>query len=107
MENERVAAWPGVPPRQAARARVVWEESRARESGFLTNVQHLAASGVAGIYEDNWQIELFFNELKEQLKVKAFAGTREGTVQFQGWTTLITLFLRRLPERPTQESGNE
>jgi IS4 transposase len=42
---------------------------------FLTNHQKLAASTIAAIYKDRWQIESFFRELKQNLKIKTTVGT--------------------------------
>lgn len=36
---------------------------------------NLAASTIASIYKQRWQIELFFKAVKQNLKIKTFAGT--------------------------------
>lgn len=72
---------------------VVWDEERDRELVFLTNHMGFAASTVAAIYKDRWQIELFFKALKQNLRVKTFVGTTENAVQTQIWTALIALLL--------------
>lgn len=72
---------------------VVWDEAQEREVVFLTNIPHLAASTVAAIYKERWQIELFFKVLKQCLKVKTFVGTSENAVQVQIWTALIASLL--------------
>jgi hypothetical protein len=72
---------------------VVWDEENAREIVLLTNLFHLAASTVAAIYKERWQIELFFKALKQNLKVKTFVGTSENAVKTQIWTALIALLL--------------
>jgi len=74
---------------------VVWDAEQARELVFLTNIQHLAASTVAAIYKERWQIELFFKALKQSLKVKTFVGTSENAVQVQIWTALIAMLLMK------------
>jgi len=51
---------------------VVWDPENAREIVLLTNTFHLAASTVAAVYKERWQIELFFKALKQNLKVKTF-----------------------------------
>jgi len=60
---------------------------------LLTNILHLAASTVAAIYKERWQIELFFKALKQRLKVKTFVGTSENAVKTQIWTALIAMLL--------------
>jgi hypothetical protein len=72
---------------------VVWDEEQQREIVLLTNIFHLAASTVAAIYKERWQIELFFKALKQRLKVKTFVGTSENAVKTQIWTALITMLL--------------
>jgi IS4 transposase len=72
---------------------VVWDAEQAREVVFLTNIQHLAASTIAAVYKERWQIELFFKALKQHLKIKTFVGTSENAVQVQIWTALIAMLL--------------
>ena len=60
---------------------------------FLTNNLKLAASTIAAIYKDRWQIELFFKAIKQNLKVKTFLGTSENAVKSQLWTALLTMLL--------------
>lgn len=72
---------------------VVWNAEQEREYVFLTNLTHLAASTVAAIYKERWQIELFFKALKHHLKIKTFVGTTENAVQVQIWTALIAMLL--------------
>ena len=69
----------------------VWDEEGEREIVLLTNIFHLAASTVAAIYKDRWQIELFFKALKQNLKVKTFVGTSENAVKTQIGTALIAI----------------
>ena len=53
----------------------VWLEDKQDTIVFLTNNLKLAASTIAAIYKDRWQIELFFKALKQSLKIKTFVGT--------------------------------
>jgi IS4 transposase len=71
----------------------VWDAEHERELVFLTNIFHLAASTIAAIYKDRWQIELFFKALKQNLKIKTFVGTSENAVNVQIWTALIAMLL--------------
>lgn len=71
----------------------VWDAEQQRELVFLTNIFHLAASTIAAIYKDRWQIELFFKALKQNLKIKTFVGTSENAVNVQIWTALIAMLL--------------
>lgn len=62
---------------------------------FVTNHHRLAATSVAAIYKDRWQIELFFKALKQNLKIKTFVGTSANAVKTQIWTALIAMLLFR------------
>jgi hypothetical protein len=70
-----------------------WDEPRQRPLTFLTNLMHLAASTIAAIYQERWQIELLFKALKQRLRIKTFVGTSENAVQIQIWTALIAMLL--------------
>ena len=72
---------------------VVWDEVNQREIVLLTNLLHLAASTIAAIYKDRWEIELFFKALKQNLKVKSFVGTSRNALTIQIWTALIAILL--------------
>lgn len=62
---------------------------------FLTNNMKLAASTIADIYKDRWQIEVFFKLLKQNLRIKSFVGVSANAVWTQIWTALITMLLIR------------
>ena len=62
-------------------------ESKQRYE-FLTNNFSLAASTIAAIYKQRWQIELFFKWIKQNLKIKAFLGTSKNAVMTQVWVTM-------------------
>jgi hypothetical protein len=72
---------------------VIWDEKNSREIVILTNHFEFAATTIALIYKDRWQIELFFKALKQNLKVKTFVGTTENALQIQIWTALIAMLL--------------
>ena len=71
----------------------VWDETQQRTLVFLTNHRHFAASTIAQIYRQRWQIELFFKALKQNLRIKTFVGTSANALQIQVWTALIALLL--------------
>ena len=74
---------------------VVWDAENRREIVLISNLSHLAASTVAGIYKERWQIELFFKALKQHLHVKTFVGTSPNAVRIQIWTALIAMLLTK------------
>lgn len=62
---------------------------------LITNNFKLAASTLAQVYKDRWQIEVFFRALKQNLRVKTFVGTSPNAVHIQIWTALISILLLR------------
>lgn len=70
---------------------------RDKESGrfymFLTNNFKLAASTIAAIYKDRWQVELFFKAIKQNLKIRAFVGLSRNAILTQLWIAMITYLL--------------
>jgi hypothetical protein len=62
---------------------------------LLTNHLRFAASTIAAIYKDRWQIELFFKAIKQNLKIKTFVGTTPNALKIQIWTALIAILLLR------------
>jgi len=77
------------------RLRIVhyFEEEKKRTFIFLTNNLALAASTIAAIYKERWNIESFFKAIKQYLKIKTFVGTSPNAVKTQIWTALITILL--------------
>lgn len=73
--------------------RIVVETAEDERLEFLTNHPKLAASTVAAIYKDRWQIELFFKALKQNLRIKSFVGTSANALLIQIWTALIALLI--------------
>ena len=60
---------------------------------YLTNDFKHAASTIADIYKQRWQIELFFKAMKQNLKIKTFWGTSKNAVYSQVWVALIIYLL--------------
>ena len=73
----------------------MWVEEKQDTLVFVTNHPKLAASTIAAIYKDRWQIELFFKAIKQSLRIKTFIGTSENAVHIQIWTALIAMLLLR------------
>jgi hypothetical protein len=78
-----------VPLRQVT----IWDETQQRTLTFLTNIMHLAASTIAAIYKERWQIERLLKALKQHLRIKTFVGTTENAVQVPIWIALIAMLL--------------
>jgi transposase len=60
---------------------------------FLTNHFRLSAKTIANVYKDRWQIEIFFRELKQNLRIKSFVGNTENAVLIQIYTYLTVYLL--------------
>ena len=59
----------------------------------FTNNFKLAASTIAEIYRQRWQIEIFFKAIKQNLRIKSFVGTSANALQTQVWSALITIVI--------------
>lgn len=71
----------------------VWIKEKQEEMVLLTNNFKLAASTIANIYKERWQIELFFKAIKQNLRIKTFVGTSANAVHIQIWTALIAILM--------------
>jgi len=62
---------------------------------FITNNFDLAASTICELYKGRWDIEIFFKQLKQTLKLSDFLGYSENAVQWQIWMALLTYVILR------------
>lgn len=74
---------------------VVYSETEKKDVEIITNNFSWTASTIAELYKQRWQIEIFFKNLKQHLKIKSFLGTTENAMWIQIWTALITLLLMK------------
>jgi hypothetical protein len=70
-----------------------YDKEKKQELVFITNNFKLAASTIAELYKNRWEIELFFKWIKQNLKIKTFLGTSENAVMTQIWTAMIYYLL--------------
>lgn len=75
--------------------RIEFVDDEGKEYVFLTNRLDLAATTIAEIYRQRWQIELFFKAIKQNLRIKTFVGTSENALHIQIWTALIAMLMLR------------
>lgn len=75
--------------------RIEFVDEQGKEYVFLTNRLDLAATTIAEIYRQRWQIELFFKAIKQNLRIKTFVGTSENALHIQIWTALIAILMLR------------
>jgi hypothetical protein len=78
---------------QPMRKVVIWDKVNEQKIVLLTNHLTFGATTISAIYKDRWQIEIFFKDLKQNLKVKTFVGTSENALYIQIWTALIAILL--------------
>jgi hypothetical protein len=62
---------------------------------FITDNFEFSAVTIGDLYKARWDIELFFKQLKQTLKLSDFLGYSENAVQWQIWTALLTYVVLR------------
>jgi len=62
---------------------------------FITNNMEWAASSVCDIYQSRWEIEVFFKQIKQNLKLRDFLGNNANAEGWQIWMALLTYVLLR------------
>ncbi|MCK9182859.1 MAG: IS4 family transposase [Fibrobacteraceae bacterium] len=72
---------------------VVWDDEKKTELVLLCNNLKFGATTIAGIYRQRWQVELFFKQIKQNLKIKSFVGTSENAVKTQIYCALCAIVL--------------
>jgi acyl carrier protein len=69
------------------------DPEQARSLIFLTNNFELPALTIAPLYKSRWRIELFFQWIKQHLRIKAFYGVGENAVKTQLWIAVASYVL--------------
>ena len=73
---------------------------------FITNNFDWAASSIAALYKARWGIEVFFKEIKGNLKLADFLGYNENAVLWQVWIAMTAYVLLRFIEYVSKWSGS-
>ncbi len=78
-----------------------YDLEHGRSLVFLTNHLQLPALTIAQLYQQRWQVELFFRWIKQHLRIKAFYGTSANAVRTQLWVAacvyaLVAILKKRL-----------
>jgi len=60
---------------------------------FLTNNFDLPALTIARLYKSRWKVELFFQWIKQHLRIQAFYGNSENAVKTQIWIAIAVYVL--------------
>jgi hypothetical protein len=69
---------------------VVYDSEKDLQLELITQNLEWAAATIAALYKARWDVEIFFKQLKQNLRVKTFTGTRENAVKSQIYIALIT-----------------
>jgi hypothetical protein len=72
---------------------VVWDEVNHQTIELITNQFYWTANTIADLYKARWEIEQFFKDIKQLLKIKSFLGTSPNAVLIQIWTAMITILV--------------
>ncbi len=79
-------------PRKLRRV-VVYDPEQDRTIELITNHFYWTANTIGELYKARWEIEIFFKEIKQLLKIKSFLGTTPNAVLIQIWTAMITILI--------------
>lgn len=93
LRDEIVVIGKGQLTEQVRLRRVTVLDDDGKEFEIVTNNEHLAASTIAAIYRDRWNIEIFFKTIKQNLKIKSFVGTSANALKIQIWSALIAILV--------------
>ena len=66
---------------------------------FLSNNFELKATEIAQLYKHRWKIELFFEWIKQHLKIKSFWGRSANAVKTQTWIAISVYVLVAIAKR--------
>lgn len=70
-------------------------DGRMQEMVFLTNNLEWSSQTIADLYACRWNIETFFKQIKQTLKLADFLGNSANAVRWQIWTALLVYVLLR------------
>lgn len=84
---------------EALRRISFFDAENDRRFAFLTNNFALPALTITGLYKSRWQVELFFNWIKQHLRIKSFFGTSENAVKTQVWVAISVYVLVAIIKR--------
>ncbi len=71
----------------------VYDESSDQYLLLLTNNFSWTADTISQLYKARWDIEVFFRQIKQVLRIKTFIGTSPNAVLIQVWSAMITILL--------------
>ncbi len=74
---------------------VVEVDGKPQEMVYITNNTEWAPSSVCDLYQSRWEIEVFFKQIKQNLKLCDFLGNSANAVRWQVWMALLVYVLLR------------
>ncbi|MDD2708258.1 MAG: transposase [Verrucomicrobiae bacterium] len=86
----------GAPELMRRIVALVEVDGKQREMTFLTNHLEWAPWTVAELYRCRWDIEVFFKQIKQTLRLTDFIGQNANAVRWQIWMALLVYLLIRL-----------
>ena len=72
---------------------MVWDEINQQTIELITNQFYWTANTISELYKARCEIEQFFKDIKQLLKIKSFLGTSPNAVLIQIWTAMITILI--------------
>jgi len=69
---------------------------------FITNNFGWSPNSITDLYKARWGIEMFFKEIKQNLKLADFLGYNENAVLWQVWTAMTVYILLRFIEHTSE-----
>ena len=66
----------------------MWDEINQQTIEIITNRFTWTANTIGELYKARWEIETFFKDIKQLLKIKTFLGTKPNAVLIQVWTAM-------------------
>ncbi len=72
---------------------VVYDSDKDQTIELITNQFTWTANTIGELYKARWDIEIFFKEIKQLLKIKSFLGTTANAVLIQIWTAMIAMLI--------------
>jgi hypothetical protein len=69
---------------------------------FISNNTQWSARSVCDLYRARWDIEVFFKQVKQTLKLSGFLGHSANAIRWQVWTALLVYVLLRFAAHTSQ-----
>lgn len=74
---------------------IVEVDGKEVEMEFITNNSDWSPASVCDLNQSRWGIEVFFKQIKQNLKLCDFLGNSANAVRWQVWTALLSYVLLR------------